>query len=910
MEPLDLEKMHKVTSWACEGLTGVSASEVEIKSGVQFYDGIPTKDVQELLIKSAADLITEDTPNYQFVAGRLVAYDLRKRVFGKFEPDTLHDHVGRVVAAGHYDPELLARYTREEFDQVDRFMDHSRDEQLSYAGIEQFRQKYLIRDRTTGEIMETPQVALALISMTGHMYDGSGRERMRRVREFYEALSTNLISLPTPIMAGVRGTLRQFSSCVVIDAGDSLDSITTAATSIVKYVSKRAGIGLNIGRLRGEGMRVRSGDTVHTGLTPFVKLWQAAVHSCSAGAVRTGAATFYFPAWHLEFEKLIVLKNGKGTEETRARHVDYCVQLNGFLYRRLLEDGDVSLFSPASVPGLYEAFFADQDEFARLYVEAEADQTVPRRTIRAREMFTTILRERKETGRIYVMNVDNVNRQSAFDPSLYPVYMSNLCVGGDTEVYVRYESGETETVQIKDVPAMLFEHRLEVLSGAIEQAEEAMKMDVHGIACAPGWEWRQLLQASKTASLAEVVRVTCSSYSIVCTPDHRVFTKNRGYVAAKDLLPTDRLWRMDGEHWNDPEITVEYLEERQDVYDLTVAGNHNFFADGVLVHNCTEINLPTIPVTADGNGMISLCTLAAVNWGVAKDYFDFELAGRLLVRFLDNLLDYQEYPMGQAEVATRTFRPLGVGIINLAYWMAKNGMTYSRPDLDLVNRWAEWWSYSLIKASAELARERGTPDGFHATKYAQGVLPVHLASRAARELLSNPGGSTNVDWTALAAMVEESGLRNCTLMALMPSETSALVSNSTNGIEPPLALVSVKKSKHGVLPQVVPEIRRLKNKYETRWAMPSTRGYLDVMAVLQCYVDQSISVNTTYNPRNFEGGEIPLTVLIEDLVDFYRKGGKCLYYSQVPGVDDDIQEPPQVVQLSQTFDDDCDACKL
>lgn len=752
-EVLDLEKLHRVVFWATEGITGVSASEVEIKSHIQFYNGIKTADIQETLIKSAADLISEETPNYQYVAGRLICYHLRKQVYGDFTPWHILDLVKQNVKAGFYDTELLEAYTEEEWDRINGFIRHERDEQLTYAAMEQFRGKYLVQNRVTKDIYETPQVAYALIAAT--LFSWYPRDtRMMWVRDYYDAISTHQISLPTPVMAGVRTPQRQFSSCVLIETDDSLDSINATASSIVKYVSQKAGIGIGASRIRAIGSPIRNGDAYHTGVIPFYKLFQAATRSCSQGGVRNGAATLYYPLWHLEVEDLLVLKNNKGTEDNRVRHMDYGVQFNKVMYERLLSNGDITLFSPHDVPEMWDAFYTDVDRFRELYERAERNTKLRKKTIKAVDLFSRFMQERKDTGRIYLMNVDHANTHGSFKPEMAPIRMSNLC---------------------------------------------------------------------------------------------------------------------------------------------------------------TEINLPTKPLNDvnDPNGEIALCTLSAINWGVFRDPEDMEKACTLAVRGLDALLSYQDYPILAAQLATENRRPLGVGIINLAYWLAKNDLSYSDPRaLAEIDRWAQHWSYYLIKASANLAKEFGACPKSNETRYGDGILPVDTYKREVDELVPHQDA---VDWAGLREQLKQTGIRNSTLMALMPAETSAQISNATNGVEPPRSYVSIKQSKDGVLKQVVPEFRRLKNKYELLWDQKSPEGYLKIMAVLQKYIDQGISVNTSYNPQHYEDEKIPMSEMLKHLVLFYRLGGKQLYYCNV----NDGQGEIDIDKLNQSVEDvdlsdgeACDSCTI
>ena len=758
-ETLDIEKLHKVVFYACEDITGVSPSEVEIKSQIQFYNGITSKEIQETLIKAAADLISEETPNYQYVGGRLVNYALRKEVYNGFEPCHVKELVERNTVNGFYDSELGTKYSDEEWDKINTFIKHDRDENLTYVAMEQLRGKYLCQNRVSGEIFETPQMCYILIAAS-LFQDYPVDSRLQWVKEYYDAISLHDISLPTPVMAGVRTPQRQFSSCVLIETDDSLDSINATAASVVKYVSQKAGIGIGGGSIRAIGSPIRKGDAYHTGIIPFYKHFQSAVKACSQGGVRGGAATIYYPVWHLEVEDMLVLKNNKGTEENRVRHMDYGVQFNKLMYERLITGGDITLFSPADVPGLYEAFFADQDKFRELYETAERNTRLRKKTVKASDLFSSFMEERKNTGRIYLQNVDNANDHGSFLPEVAPIRQSNLCA---------------------------------------------------------------------------------------------------------------------------------------------------------------EIDLPTKPLKDlnDPEGEISLCTLSAINWGNIKTPTDFERVCRLAVRGLDALLSYQNYPILAAQLSTEKRRPLGVGIINFAYWLAKHDLTYQHIDtagLELVDEYAEAWSYYLIKASADLAAEQGAPSGNMETKYGHGITPNQTYKADVDELIKH---RERQDWKGLRKQLKQTGIRNSTLMALMPSETSAQIANATNGIEPPRSLISVKQSKHGVLKQVVPEFKRLKNKYDLLWDQQSPEGYLKIMAVLQKYIDQGISINTSYNPIFFDDEKIPMSTMLQHMLMFYKYGGKQLYYfntndgqgeldiSKLMG-DHALPELEQAV----VDDEDCESCTI
>lgn len=728
-ELIDLEKIHQVLDWASEGLENVSVSQVEMKSSIQFYDGITTDDIHETLVKTAADLISESTPDYQYMASRLALFRLRKVVYGGIDPTKLYEHIVKLTKSEHYDKHILEDYSKEEIDELDSYIDHERDMNFAYAGFKQLEGKYLVQNRATKEVYETPQMLYMLVSMC--LFSKYNEDRLSYVKRYYDAASMFKISLPTPIMAGVRTPTRQFSSCVVIESDDSLDSINTTSSSIVKYVSKRAGIGINVGRIRALGSEIRSGEAVHTGLIPFLKLFQASVKSCSQGGVRGGAATAHFPIWHLEVESLLVLKNNRGVEDNRVRHMDYSVQINKLMYNRLIKGQDITLFSPSDVDGLYDAFFEDQDEFERLYLKYEDDTSIRKKVVKASELFSALMQERASTGRIYIQNVDHCNTHSSFIESVAPIRMSNLC---------------------------------------------------------------------------------------------------------------------------------------------------------------QEIAIPTKPLNDinDEDGEIGLCTLAAINLGEIKDLdSDMENLCDLLVRSLDELLDYQDYPIKAAQISTMKRRMLGIGVINYAYYLAKNGLKYSDGSANnLTHRTFESLQYHLLKASNNLAMEKGHCDYFNETKYSKGLLPIDTYKESVDDLNA---GDLELDWESLRVSIKEFGLRNSTLTAQMPSETSSQVSNSTNGIEPPRGLMSVKSSKDGILKQVVPEINNPNVVYEPLWTIPNNKGYLQLVAIMQKFIDQSLSANTNYDPTKFEGGRVPMKVLLQDLLTAYKMGVKTLYYHNTRDGADDSQ---------------------
>jgi len=748
-EPIDLDKIHKVLDWAAKGLDNVSVSQVEIKAHIQFYMGIETKDIHETVIKAAADQISETTPDYQYMAARLAIFHLRKKAYGQFEPPHLYAHTVKMCAEGRYDTHLLADYTEAEFEKMNDALDHSRDLNFSYAAVKQLEGKYLLQNRSTGEIFESAQFLYMLIA-AALFSKYPVATRLDYIIRFYNAASLFKISLPTPIMAGVRTPTRQFSSCVLIECDDNLDSINATSSSIVKYVSQRAGIGINAGNIRAIGSPIRGGEANHTGCIPFYKHFQTAVKSCSQGGVRGGAATLFYPLWHLEVQSLLVLKNNRGVEENRVRHMDYGVQFNKTMYQRLIKGGDITLFSPSDVPGLYEAFFADQDKFDALYTKYENDDTIRKEKVKASELFSLFAQERASTGRIYLQNVDHCNTHSPFDPVVAPIRQSNLCL---------------------------------------------------------------------------------------------------------------------------------------------------------------EIALPTKPLQSfdDPDGEIALCTLSAFNLGMIESLDELEELSELAVRALDNLLSYQNYPIVAAQQSSINRRTLGVGVINYAYYLAKNGVKYSDGSANrLTHETFEAIQYYLLKASNNLAKEVGACKWFNETTYAKGILPIDTYKKDLDKLCSN---ELNLDWEKLRTDITTHGLRNSTLSALMPSETSSQISNATNGIEPPRGLISVKSSKDGILKQVVPEYLTLRNNYELLWNIPNNDGYIHLVGIMQKFVDQAISANTNYDPNKFDNGKVPIKRIIKDLLTAYKFGVKTLYYHNTRDGADDNQGD---IVIEKAEDDGCEggACKI
>jgi ribonucleoside-diphosphate reductase alpha chain len=752
VEGLELNKLHIMVEEACKDLAGVSASQVEMQSGIQFYDGITTAEIQEILIRSASDLISLDHPNYQFVAARLLLFSLRKQLFGRMhECPSVLQHTQRCVEMGVYDAEILSLYSTEEFEKLQSFIDHDRDYLFTYAGLRQVVDKYLVQDRSTNQVYETPQFMYLLIAAT--IFSKYPKEtRLDYVKRYYDAISKHKINIPTPIMAGVRTPLRQYASCVLVDVDDTLDSIFSSDMAIGRYVAQRAGIGINAGRIRGINSKIRGGEVQHTGVVPFLKKFESTVRCCTQNGIRGGSATVHFPIWHQEIEDILVLKNNKGTEDNRVRKLDYSIQISKLFYERFIRNEEISLFSPHAVPGLYDAF--GTDGFDDLYVSYERDESIPRKTISAQELFLDLLKERAETGRVYIMNIDHCNSHSSF---MDKVEMSNLC---------------------------------------------------------------------------------------------------------------------------------------------------------------QEITLPTKPIQHidDTNGEIALCILSAVNVGKLKHFDDLEELCDLSVRSLDELIDFQGYPVKAAEIATKARRSLGVGYIGLAHYLAKNGVKYEdQKAWELTHDLTEAFQYYLIKSTVELAKEKGACEYSNRTKYGHGILPIDTYKKDVDEIVPN---NLKYDWESLREQVKQYGVRNSTLSAQMPSESSSVVSNATNGIEPPRGYLSIKKSKKGPLKQIVPQYQTLKNNYTLLWDMPSNRGYISIVAVMQKFFDQAISGNWSYNPENYADNEVPTSVMAQDLLTTYKYGWKTSYYQNTYDAKTDEVEDSKpsltdlVNDILNTEEEDCESCKI
>jgi ribonucleoside-diphosphate reductase alpha chain len=755
-ENLNIDKIHFVVEEACKNLAGVSSSQIEMNANLQFYDGMTTEEIQEILIRSANDLISLEGPNYQTAAARLLSYSVNKQVFGEFEPISLKEMIDLNIGRKVYDPEFLTYYTEEELTKLDSFICHPRDEYFTYAGMRQVVDKYLCQDRSSNTLFETPQFMYMMIAAT--LFAQYPKDtRLQYIKRYYDATSLFKINIPTPVMAGVRTPVRQFASCVLVDSDDTLDSIFASDMAIGRYTAQRAGIGINAGRIRGVNSRIRGGEVAHTGIVPFLKKFESTVRCCTQNGVRGGSATTHFPFWHQEIEDILVLKNNKGTEDNRVRKLDYSIQLNQTMYERLLSGGDITLFSPHDVPGLYEAYFGDANEFKELYEKYERATSVPKKKVSAMDLFSALIKERAETGRIYIMNVDHCNTHSSFKDT---VYMSNLC---------------------------------------------------------------------------------------------------------------------------------------------------------------QEITLPTKPLNHidDPEGEIALCILSAINVGTLKELDDLEELCELAVRALEEIIDYQKYPIKAAEISTKARRSLGVGYIGLAHYLAKNHAKYEDEEAwKLVHNLSEAFQYYLLRASNKLAQERGPCSGFSGTKYSDGILPIDTYKKEVDKVITE---ELHYDWETLRGDIQRHGLRHSTLSAQMPSESSSVVSNATNGIEPPRGFLSVKKSKKGPLKQIVPQYQKLKNHYTLLWEMPNNEGYINIVAAMQKFFDQGISGNWSYNPTQFPNNEVPMSVMMKDLLTTYKMGWKTSYYQNTydyktdpSELEDDVVESPLVTSNPYlgTEEEECEACAI
>ena len=768
-EPLAVEKWQAQIAKVCKGIADVSQSMIEIKSQPHFYDGITTEEIDEITLRAIVDLIdVEANPdlghtNYQYVAGKQRLSMLRKDVYGAYTPPSLFSIVQKNIEVGLYTPELLEWYTEEDWNRMNEMLDHEKDEQYGYAAIEQLIEKYLVRNRATKEIYETPQIRYMVAAATVFHKEEPNSARMRYIKEYYQAASDGLFTLATPVLAGLGTPTKQFSSCVLIRSDDDLDSIFASGEMMAKYASKRAGIGLEIGRLRPLGSPIRGGEIMHTGMIPFLKKWFGDLRSCSQGGIRNASATVFYPIWHHQFDDLIVLKNNQGTEETRVRHMDYGVVLSAFFWRRFKNKEMITFFDPNEVPDLYEAFYKDTALFEELYVKYERRKDLRKKQMNAEEVFKSgILKERTDTGRIYLVFIDNVQNQGPFDPEYHTIYQSNLC--------------------------------------------------------------------------------------------------------CEILLPTKSFKRLD-----------------------------------------------------DADGRIALCTLGSINWGAFRNPEDMRRACRILQRSLCNILDYQDFLSIQSKLSNDEIQPLGIGITNLAYWHAKRSLKYGEKDaLQEVKSWMEHQAYYLTEATVELAKERGACLHSEKTRYGQGTFPWELRAKGANDLADF---TPELDWETLRTNMKQWGVRNATLMAVAPVESSSVVINSTNGIEMPMSLISTKESKAGSFTQVVPEYHKLKNKYQMMWEQKDCDGYIKTAAVIAAYVDQSISTNTFYNPAHFADRKVPTTLIAKNLMLAHYWGLKTFYYSLINKAGSKMAAEPTPTEQAQNgyngfhrveieLEDDCEACKL
>ena len=752
-ELIHLEKIHVMTNEACEGLSGVSASHVEMNSDIQFYDGIKTSDIQQILVRSAADLIDLENLNYQYVAARLLLFGLRKEVFGQFDYIPLNELIEKNITLGVYDKNINQWYSTKELEKIDSYIKHKRDYDFTYAGLRQVMDKYLVQDRSSGQVYETPQYMYMMIAAT--LFANYSKEtRLSLVKRYYDAISTFRINIPTPVMSGVRTPIKQYASCVLVDVDDTLSSIFSSDSAIGYYTAQRAGIGINAGRIRAINSKIRDGEVQHTGVIPFLKKFESTVRCCTQNGVRGGNATVHFPIWHKEIKDIIVLKNNKGTEDNRVRRMDYSIQLSKLFYERFIEDKEITLFSPHDVPELYKVF-GYNETFDTLYKKCEKDKNINKTTVSARELFMAILKERAETGRIYIMNIDHVNEHSSFTDK---IYMSNLC---------------------------------------------------------------------------------------------------------------------------------------------------------------QEITLPTKPIQHidDPDGEIALCILSAINVGKLNSLEELEELCDLAVRSLDEIIDYQDYPVKAAEKSTKARRSLGIGYIGLAHYLAKNKVKYDDPKAwQLVNELTEAFQYNLLKSSMELAKEKGPCTAFNKTKYSKGILPIDTYKKEIDEFISP---ELNYDWSSLRENIKNYGLRHSTLSAQMPSESSSVVSNATNGIEPPRGFLSVKKSKKGPLKQIVPGYYHLRSYYTLLWGMKTNEGYNKIVAAIQKYFDQAISGNWSYNPEHYENNEIPLSIMVTDLINTYKYGWKTSYYQNTYDSKKDENENDEFDMEVMTLPskklsppEDCESCTI
>ena len=914
VEPLMLEKIHDMVNCACVGLANVSASQIEMNSGLQFYAGITTDEIQQILVKSASDLISLDHPNYQYVAARLLLFSIRKQVYGgRIDLPHLEEHINRCVQLNVYDPVVYENYSKEEINELNDYIDHDRDFIFTYAGLRQVVDKYLVQDRSNGRLYETPQFTYMMIALTGFA-NYPKATRLSYVKRFYDAISRHKINLPTPIIAGIRTKEANSASCVLIDPADDAESLAASAHAMIRYICKKAGIGINGGRWRGIGSKIRGGESVSTGAIPFLKFFESSLKAFHQGGIRAAAATVYFPIWHQEIESIIVLKNNKGTDENRVRKLDYNIQLSKIFLERFISDGEITLFSPHYVTDLYDAFYDSRgtDRFDELYVKYEADASIPQKKISARKLILDLISERFETGRVYLMFVDHANSHSPFKDN---IYMSNLCVAGDTKIWIMYSDNQkslevSSKIEIEKLDYYLNNPKYDNVQVRSYNTESNEK------------EWKLITAFAQTSPKAKVMKITDgeTGKNIIVTPDHKVFTKKRGYVMAKELTETDELvinstdmWQKKGEKM----LTIEHLDEEIPVYDITVEGTHNFYANDILVHNCTEILEPTVPIyhIDDETGEIALCTLSSFNLGIIKSDKELEGLADLTVRFLDELIDLQHYPVRAAEIATKARRMLGVGVIGLAHYLAKLNYTYEQPEAwKAVHGLSESIQYYMLKASNNLAKEKGHCEYFGRTKYSDGILPIDTYKKDVDEICNEP---LQHDWESLRQEILQYGLRNSTCTTILPSESSSIVTNATNGIEPPRGLLSYKKSKKGPVKQIVPQYSTLKNNYTLLWNMKNNKGYFNIVSLFIKFFDHSVSSNWNYNPENFPNNEIPMSEIVDDLFYCFRYGHKTAYYcntydGRIEGeaYDEPEKNLDQLIETILEGDEVCDSCAI
>lgn len=912
-EPLQIEKIQKQIEKACSGITDVYPSMVEVRAQIEFHDGMTTSYIDKLLINAAVGLINDSemgNHNYQYVAGRLKNNVLRKEVYGQYEPSKLYDLIKSNVAKGFYTKELLEWYSEKEWNELESYIDYEKDNNYAHSAIEQLAEKYLVKDRFTKKILEIPQVRYIVAAATA-MHAENSDIRLQRVKEYYEFASDGHFTLATPVLAGLGTPTKQFSSCVVIKVNDSLNSIFAAGEMVGQYAAKRAGIGLDVSRIRPLGAPIRGGEVLHTGVVPFIKKFFSDMRCTSQGGIRNSSATVWFQIWHYQFDDLIVLKNNQGTEETRCRHMDYGVVMNGYFWKRFKNEENITLFDPNEVPDMYEAFYRDTEEFIRLYEINEKRTDLRKKVISSKELISSgLLKERTDTGRIYLMNVDNVMNQGSYDSKIHPVYQSNLCLTGDSIITIKRKNGKEEKL---DLQSFVEQFELGMIGSKVKSYDICSSTEV----------WSEVSNAAKTATVTELIEIIDEFGNIIrCTPDHMIYTKNRGYVKAAVLNKDDVLCnekKFEYKQNINNSISIKQIKVNPiSVYDITVPDTSCFFANEILVHNCAEINIPTTSFEnniTDDSGLIGLCTLSSINWGKYKHPAEMKKACYTVVRCLSNLLAYQDFLSPHSARHNAMFEPLGIGITNLAYWHAKRGFKYGDPNaLKEVKRWMEHMAFYCTEASVQLAKERGSCTESHNTYYGKGVFPWERRAAGVNELTDF---TPELNWEPLREDLLKYGIRNSVLFAIAPTESSSITINSTNGIALPMNLISVKESKGGSLIQVVPEYQRLKNKYQLMWDQTDCIGYLKTAAVLAAYIDQSISTDTFYNPAHFPDNKIPRTLVAKNLMLAHYWGLKSIYYSLVSklGVKEEkINLNNQNLSENNNADEDddsgCAACKL